>query len=201
MPRYPEAPPFEKLEQPVWEQQKGESKNNYLAFIQYQDLKPAERTIAAAWRVWTAGSKKEGAPITDYFRTITTIWHWKERASARDFHIATSQQSKWLERDQERRDQDYQLGSKLITQADRILEHLGAEPANGTLIDAKDVAVAGATLREKAIPSFQFAAEQIRWLLGVLPPEKSQEVLAAVQSIKRLQAPDVVEGEVRVIEE
>jgi len=191
------------LEEPIWEQQQGENRKLYTMFIQFANLKPTDRMTPTSWKLYTEGSSKEGKPVTQYYRLLAHVFRWKERAAARDFHLATSQQSKWLERDQERRDNDFELGTKLIQQADRILEVLKGGPALGTLTEAKDAAVAGATLRERAVPSLQFAADQIGWLLNVLPPEKRTDVLKQVAQLKRLPAPreDVVEGEVRVLNE
>jgi len=189
------------LEDPIWEQQQGENRRMYTMFLQFASLKPTDRTCPTAWKLYTEGSSKEGKPVTHYYRLLAHVFRWKERASARDFHIAASWQSRWIDTDKQRRDEDFELGTKLIKQADRILEILKKGPAIGTLTEAKDAAVAGATLREKAVPNLQFDVDQLRMFLFGLPEEKRVDVLNQVAQLKRLPAPDVIEGEVRILSE
>lgn len=175
------------LVDPIWEQQPTEHKTFYMYFQIYCSLKPFERTYAKAWEVMVSGSKKEGLPVSTYFKRVGRTWSWAQRAAAKDFHDAQIAQARWIERDKERRENQYELGSKLVNQSKRILnkiESLPDEQLKVSLSEAKDVAVAGTQLQEAAIPSVQLTVDQMQWLITSLPPEKRMLVLEKLREAR-----------------
>lgn len=176
-----------KLIDPIWEQQPTEHKSFYMYFQLYCTLKPFERTYAKAWELLNSGTSREGKPVSTYFKRIGQMWSWVERAAAKDFHDAQTAQSRWMERDKERRETQYELGGKLVTQSKRILnkiEGLPDEQLKVSLSEAKDVALAGTQLQEAAIPSVQLAVDQMQWLITSLPEEKRILVLQKLREAR-----------------
>ena len=178
MPRLPE--PGNKLIDPIWEIQPEEHKNHYSWFMMFSTLRPHERTYQRAWDMLNTGGSREGTPASIYFKRVGRLWKWLERAAAKDFYEAQNAQTRWIERDKERRDTAYMVGEKLVKQANRVLNKIEALPDDQlkvSLSEAKDVAVAGTQLQEAAIPSMQLAVDQMQWILSSLPADKRVAVL------------------------
>ena len=176
----PDNPNCYELVDPIWEQQPQESRRHYTMFLQYLAFKPFERTLINAWRLSTVGSSKEGRRMSRNYRELAQNWRWAERAAARDFFEAQNLQSKWIERDRSRREDAYELGTKLVKQSKRVLDIADKTPDSElhvSLGEAKDLAVAGTTLQGNAIPTIQLAADQMQWLLGSLSSDKRAEVI------------------------
>jgi hypothetical protein len=189
------------LVEPLWERQPAETIKYYRYFIIFSGMKPSERTVADAWRRAYAGTAKEAKKPSVYFRQLARKWCWVERAAARDIWELQNSQARWMERDKDRREDSYKVGSQLLNHASRIME--AVEQSNVIVPSAevaKDLAVAGATLQENAIPTFQLAQDQMSWVLKMLPPDKRDAVIARLMQKKQrllmARVDEVVEGEV-----
>lgn len=177
---YPTPGEEVELADPLWEQQPLETKKHYAMFLGYASLRPSERSLAQAWRLHVEGSSKEGLPMSTFYRNLAHGWHWQERAAARDLFLAQDQMARWVERDKERRDTAYTLGDMLTKQALRALnriDKLDESEFKVSLADAKDVALAGTQLQERAIPTIQLGVDQMKLIVARLPPEKRQRLL------------------------
>lgn len=173
MPKLPMA--RTKLIDPIWEQQPEEHKTHFMYFMIYAGLKPSERTYQRAWNILVDETSRMGKPASEYFKRVGRHWSWAERAAAKDFFDAQAAQTRWIERDKERRETQYELGGKLVAQSKRVLdkiEQLPDDQIRVSLTEAKDVALAGTQLQEASIPSMQLAVDQMQWLLSALPEEK-----------------------------
>jgi hypothetical protein len=72
----------------VWDQLTNESSRACEAFKLFMHLPPAERSIAAAWRVWTDNSDAAGARATDGKTLMTMVQRGFPSAELRDEHRA-----------------------------------------------------------------------------------------------------------------
>jgi hypothetical protein len=177
-------------------------------FMQYASLRPSERTLRLAWKMWTDGTTKEGKAMSNYYRLLANNWRWTERAAAKDFFDAQNIQAKWIERDKERREDAYELGGKLIRQSKRVLDKIERIPDEELIVslgEAKDLAMAGTALQENAIPSIQLAADQMHWLLAALPADKRSEIVKRLSGrkddeIKLLNDSNTIDAEFEMIE-
>jgi hypothetical protein len=69
----------------VWDQLTNESGRAFEAFKVYMYLPPAERTVTAAWRLWS--ENPEAARPSPFFKEWAREYAWPERARAYDVHI------------------------------------------------------------------------------------------------------------------
>ena len=176
------------LVDPIWEQQPTESQKHFQMFSIYAAIPASQRSFAASWRQWVAGTKREGGSVSAYYRQLGYAWCWAERAAARDMHVITTQQTVWMERDRSRREEQFEMGQHLSAQAKRAInkiKNLPDEDFRVSLIEAKDVALAGAQLQEGAIPNLQLTGDQIQWVLAQLPPDKRADLMNRLTAAKK----------------
>jgi hypothetical protein len=69
----------------VWDQLTNESGRAFEAFKVYMYLPPAERTVTAAWRLWS--ENPEAARPSPVFEGWAREYAWSDRARAHDHHI------------------------------------------------------------------------------------------------------------------
>lgn len=139
---------------------------------------------------------------------VGSAWKWIERAAAKDLFDAQTAQSKWMERDKERREEAYQVGEKLVKQAKRVLdkiEQLPDDQLKVSLSEAKDVAATGIQIQEAAIPTMRLAVDQMQWLISTLPPEKRAAVMQKLQAAREspaglLGSGNEIEGEYEILD-
>lgn len=67
----------------AWDQQPGESKEAYAAFLIYRDMEAATRSIREAYRKATGRHEADGQP----WREFSAKWSWPIRAEAWDNHL------------------------------------------------------------------------------------------------------------------
>jgi len=69
----------------VWDQLTNESGRAYEAFKVFMYMSPAERTVTAAWRLWS--ENPEAARPSPFFKEWARQHAWPERARAHDHHL------------------------------------------------------------------------------------------------------------------
>ncbi len=158
--------------EPIWERQPGEKSSYFSMFIAYAALEPGQRSLANGWKRWSGkDSKRSGA-----YGNAAATWRWIDRVAAWDAYKAEQQQHKWLTRDLDRREQDYEVGGKLRTKATKALDELGDDDLNDPKIVAQFLALAS-DLQEKAVPKVQLQPDQIQQVLSSLSLERREIVL------------------------
>lgn len=166
--------PLEGFTHPVWEQQPEEPKRSFAQFLHYATLPKGTRTIEGAWRKWhgEASSGRSGA----YFRN-STKWQWKARAELWDIFKEQQIHDRWMIRDVDRRERDYEVGGKLRDKAERALENLEDEASPMEITTMLQTA---SKLQEAAVPDMDLPADQIQQVLGAMDPEKREIVIKAL---------------------
>jgi len=178
---------MDQFEYPVWDQQKkaGEKDSYYMQFLSYCNLKPSERTITAAWRVWVDGTARVGRKVSTTFRSTADKFLWDQRAAARDINEIKARYTVWSERDWDWRESDYEFGDKLRAIAQKALDKLdlNSDDINLSLGDIVDLYKIASTLQKGSIPSIgQINSAQIGDILRSLPSEKKSGVLRIVMA-------------------
>jgi len=176
----PEAKrPKDLFKQPIYDRQLGESQNEYQRFLVFASLPPAKRTVLRAWREWNA--QNEGSLTTkpsNQFRNISSHWRWGERAYVLDLQKVKLSQQIWIERDIERREQDWQVGDELRQKAFAALDTLNADELGPSSI-AKFFALAS-DLQKESVPETGLNSDDLGNILNNLPKDRRDRVIEIV---------------------
>lgn len=212
MSRALEIRPVEDMSIPIWEQQTslGETSEFYSMFLTYRNIKPAERSVAAAYRNWTKGTASEGKASTSFY-DVSAAFLWAERAATFDIAQLQNRYKTWGERDWMLRDEVWDAGEKIHKKAMVALEKIKDEELNLSLPEIAALLKMTTELRQAAIPGIgALNTNQIREVLSAMPESKRDAVLRIVVAEWKQVAPgdprnmikpmpvaeDVIEGEV-----
>lgn len=174
------------LTEPIWEQQRNlnETDRQYLFFKTFASIPPGGRNTRAAYRKWVGRydpnkSTPDLKPSEDFVFASKTFF-WEERAAARDAYLLDFDQDDWLSKDRERRERDYQIAEKLREKALTALENIQIDELSPTMI-VRFLEVAS-TLQRNSIPKTQLEKDEINDLMGMLPSDKKEQVIAILMS-------------------
>jgi len=183
MPRPFEIRKIEEFTAPIWEAQidAGETKEMYSMFLCYRNIRPAERTVMGAWRIWTKDTQSEGKAISSYFSGVAQAFLWSERAATYDIARLQDRYKVWGQRDWMLRDEVWDAGEKIHKKAMTALDKIKDENLNLSLAEIASLLSTATALREKAIPSIgTLNTNQIREVLAAMPENKREAVLRIV---------------------
>lgn len=180
---------IEDMEYPVWDQQKdlGEKDGPYMMFLLYAGMKPSERTVRRAWEKWIADTTREekNPPPSGTFTSISKSFCWEERAAQRDLQMLRDTYSKWVDRSQLIREEDWKAGKSIREKAYIALDRMANKPENLDLglSEIASLFKMASQLQTGALPAIinNMGSGQIRELMKSLPNEKRTEVLRIVE--------------------
>jgi hypothetical protein len=159
--------------EPIWERQPGEKPQHFRMFLAFASLENgSNRNIKRAWQKWSGKETATGGQ----FATVAATWRWMDRAAAWDAFKLEQQQQKWLIRDGDRRENDYNAGGKLRDRALAVLDDMDDQDLKDPFVVAKMIQL-GSDLQQKAIPNVQLQSDQIQQVISALPLERREIVL------------------------
>ena len=155
----------------VWRQltDAGEEDHAYAMFLAFAQIPPAERSLSEGWRRWSGRNTMNSG-----YYTNGNNWKWGERAARRDIAKIQAEEKEWLERDMERREQDFLVGEELRKMAKEAMPDVELD---SPMSIARYIALAS-DLQEKAIPKLNLQTpEEVSSLLSMLPVERRDIVI------------------------
>lgn len=172
------ARPIDLFQKPLYKRQPGETLIGYQQFIVYANIHPGNRTIQNAWLAWNDDQgKKRGTPSTSFFN-LARHWRWKERAYILDLQKTKLAQRVWVERDVERREQDWDAGQALREKAFQSLKTIDPEDMGANSI-ARFFDLASA-LQEKSVPQSGLDVNDLTNLLKSMPDDRRGKIIEIV---------------------
>ena len=178
-----EIRPIEDMKIPIWEHQSGigETTEFYSMFLTYRNIRPADRSITNAHRVWTKGTQSEKKQISTLFYDVAKAFLWEERAATYDVSMLQDRYKKWGERDWMLRDEVWDAGEKIHKKAVAALDKIKDEDLNLSLPEIAALLKMSTELRLGAIPGIgTLNTNQIREVLSAMPESKRDAVLRIV---------------------
>jgi hypothetical protein len=173
------------LHAPVWDQQEehGETAEQYAMFLCYRNMKPAERSIAGAWRVWTKDTAQEGTSQSSAYFNLAKQMAWEERAAAHDISQLQARYREWGQRDWLLREEVWTAGSELYRKAMVALEKIVDDNLSLGISEVANLLKVSTEIRRDALPNItQLNAAQIRDVLSAMPADKRERILRIVVS-------------------
>jgi len=167
---------------PTYGRQNGESIEGHQKFLTYAILPPGDRTIQRAYEdYWKDRHERKGGVPKSIPRSLFQLakhWRWKERAYAADLTRYQKAEDRWVERDAERRDEDWDAGRILRNKALIALNKInvsGDERLSAATI-ARFIELAS-SLQDRSIPELQLNQTQITDLLASLPEDRQGRII------------------------
>jgi hypothetical protein len=171
------------LQPPVWSRQTdlGEDADEYAGFLYYASLPVARRTVDYAWRTQQAdGVDPEHGATTTFYRWANK-WLWDERAAAWDYAKVQEKMAKWDQRENDLRENDWQLGATIREKVATAISDLTvADIAANPAIIAKLIQLAH-DLQASSLPKRGLdGPQQIKELLSALDPKRAGRIRMAL---------------------
>lgn len=160
---------------PIYMQQQFEDNKCYSILLAYMALPAGERSLVRAYNVWK--TREVAAPPTWIF-AISKFWRWKERAHLSDIHRANAIKEKWIERDLERREEDWAAATKLRQKGLQALYVM--LPENLDPQDTGKFLELASKLQSQAIPNLEISGAEMESILSSLPEERRSKIIRIV---------------------
>lgn len=161
-------PPVDVLIPPIWERQPGESPEAYTALL---------NSFTASDRI-SLRSPDSHLPVqVNHSRNQITQWankwRWTERRVAHDEWLKRRAQEVWIERDWQRREEDFNAGQQLRDVARNSLQTYLDDPTRELPINQVPFFLKIASdLQGAAIPDGSLSQDEIRDIISTMPDEK-----------------------------
>jgi len=168
---------------PIYERQEGESIVNHQKFLTFALISPGDRTVQRAYeKFWeerhkrTLGHTPKNIPVSFY--QTAKHWRWSERAYALDLTRYQKIEDKWVERDADRRDEDWNVGKQLREKALQALSKINLD--NGDKLNAATIArylELASSLQQKSVPEVELNTVQITDLLESVSGDRKDRIV------------------------
>ncbi len=165
--------PLDLFVRPLYKKQPHETVAEYQQYLAYAKLPPALRTVDNAFKEWN--QKKRYKHTTQKFRQNAAHWRWQERALAIDVQKNRVLENRWMVKETQRREDDWDVGGALRDKAMDALEKLDIDdlsPRNITTF-----LELASKLQQDAIPNMQLSQGGIQALLGSLDDNRRGRIL------------------------
>lgn len=177
---YKQPRPIELFSNQYYEQQPDEDNVRYQKFLTFASQPSEKRTVQRAWEIWAKERRdlKEGDHIPrvpNSFYNTSRHWRWQERSHALDIQRMKLAEQIWIERDVERREEDWGIGNDVRKKAVTALNGLDTDDLSpGMILKYLEVA---SNLQRDAVPSMKLNQNQLKSLITSLPEERRGRVI------------------------